>query len=273
MLTRRVLLAPSTPTLLIDERRGDFTDMLAAFAEQSRLFEEDAPDAVVVVTSRWIGTGLFHVDDAKRHTSLIDLPGFGVEPRYDCAGDPALARTLVRAGRRAKLPVAVARRGADTGVSVPLHLLTGGNRLPVVPVSLSDVPGDAHRRWGAVLRDALEASETRVAFVVSGPLTFSEHDFNLKREIAEDRDLDARALDALKHGAWDGLGETGARPAPRAHPEAGWRHLEVLRGFLGTDATGRVCAYEALPGIGAALAEFGIAAPVGAPNTSEPPAS
>ena len=83
MLTPRVLFLPSTPTLLIDERRGTFTDMLAAFAEQARRFEDDEAEAIAIVTSRWIGTGLFHADDSRRHTSLIDLPGFGVRLRAD----------------------------------------------------------------------------------------------------------------------------------------------------------------------------------------------
>jgi len=270
MLTPRVLFLPSTPTLLIDERRGTFTDMLAAFAEQARRFEDDEAEAIAIVTSRWIGTGLFHADDSRRHTSLIDLPGFGVEPRYDCPGEPALARALVERGRRAGLAVAPARRGADTGVTVPLQLLTSGSRLPVVPISLSDAPAVAHRRWGAALRDALETWSTRVAFVVTGPLTFSEHDFNLRREVAEDRDLDARALDALK-GKWRGLG--GSRLPAKSHPEANWTHLEVLRGFLGADVAGRVCAYEALPGIGAALAEFPLETGVAAPGATQPPAS
>jgi len=269
MLTPRVLLLPSTPTLLIDERRGTLTDMLAAYGEQARRFEEEDAEAIAIVTSRWIGTGLFHADDARRHTSLIDLPGFGVEPRYDCPGEPALARALVERGRRAGLAVAPARRGADTGVSVPLQLLAGGSRLPVVPISLSDARGEDHRRWGAALRDALEAWSARVAFVVSGPLTFSEHDFNLRREVAEDRDLDARALDALAKGEWSGL--TRKHPAAKSHPEANWMHLEVLRGFLGGDLAGRVCAYEALPGIGAALAEFTIEA--AAPAPPPPPGS
>ena len=118
MLLPRVLLLPSTPTLLIDERRGTLTDMLAAFADQARRFDEDIPEAIVIVTSRWLGGGLFHADDSKRHTSVIDLPGFGVEPRYDGPGEPALARAIVKQGRCAGLPSAVAHRGADTGVSV-----------------------------------------------------------------------------------------------------------------------------------------------------------
>ncbi len=264
MLTSRALLVPSVPTLLIDERRGTPTAMLAAFAEQAARLAGDVPDAIVVVTSRWISAGAFQVDDAPRHESLIDLPGFGVEPRYDGAGAPPLARALLDEARRTRVRAASARRGADTGVSVPLHFLAGSRRARVVPVSVAGAPREAHRAWGACLRRALEAWKARAAFVVSGAITFSEHEFNLRRETPEARALEERALEAMRSGAWDGLAALEGPHPEHVRPEAGLLHLEVLRGFLGGDAAGRVCAYETLPGIGAALVEFMIGAEVGA---------
>ena len=74
MLIPRALLVPSSPTLLIDERRGDSTVMLTALVEQAARFEADQPEVIVVVTSRWTSGAAFQVDDAKRHTSLIDMP-------------------------------------------------------------------------------------------------------------------------------------------------------------------------------------------------------
>jgi aromatic ring-opening dioxygenase catalytic subunit (LigB family) len=258
MLTSRALLVPSVPTLLIDERRGTSTPMLAAFAEQAAHLAEDAPDAIVVVTSRWVSPGAFRADDARRHESLIDLPGFGVEPRYDCPGEPALARAILEEARRARVRAAATRRGADTGVTVPLHLLAGSRRAHVVPVSVASAPREAHRAWGECLRRSLAAWTGRAALVVSGALTFSEHEFNLRRETPEARELEERALEAMRSGAWDGLAALEGPHPEHVQPEAGLLHLEVLRGFLGGDAAGRVCAYETLPGIGTALVEFAI---------------
>jgi aromatic ring-opening dioxygenase catalytic subunit (LigB family) len=256
MLISRTLLVPSSPTLLIDERRGNSTPMLSALIEQAERLEADLPEAIVVVTSRWTSAAAFHVDDAKKHTSLIDMPGFGVEPRYDCRGEPALARAIVEEGRRAGLRAVAARRGVDSGVSVPLHFLAPARYATVVPVSISDVPLASHREWGACLRRAMTAWNGRAVLVVSGALTFHQHSFNLNREIAEDRDLDALALDALQSGAWPAIETRRAKFPSKAHPEVGWRHLEVLRGFLGEDLAGQVRAYEVLPGIGEALVEF-----------------
>lgn len=262
MLTSRALLVPSLPTLLIDEQRGTPTEMLAALAAEAAELEAERPEAFVVVSSRWISAGAFHADDAREHRSLIDLPGFGVEPRYDCSGAPALAHAIVEQARRAGLRASAARRGVDTGASVPLHFLARTRRASVVPASLSSATSDEHRRWGACLRKALAAWKTRVAFVVSGGLTFNPHEFNLKRGNPQTRELDERVLEALRRGDWGQLPALEHDRDERTPAEAGWRHLEVLRGFLSRDLTGEVRAYESLPGFGAALIRFEIAAEV-----------
>jgi len=264
MLTSRALLVPSLPTLLIDEQRGTPTEMLSAFAAQSAELEAESPEAFVVVSSRWISNSTFLVDDARQHRSLIDLPGFGVEPRYDCAGEPALAQAILEQARGAGLRASAARRGVDSGTSVPLHFLARTRRAPVVPASLSGASAEEHRRWGACIRRVLSGWSSRVAFVVSGALTFNPHEFNLKRENPEVRELDQQLLEALQRGEWDRLAALEHDRGERAQAEAGWRHLEVLRGFLAGDLSGRVCAYESLPGFGAALVKFEIAAEVAA---------
>lgn len=271
MLTPHVLLVPSTPTLLIDERREGPSEMIDAFVTLASILEADAPATLVVVTSRWIGRGLFHVDDAKAHRSVIDLPGFGVEPRYDCAGDPALGRAILEAARHAGIRAVAARRGADTGVSVPLHFLATARRWPVVPVSISDASPEAHRAWGGILRRAIAAWPAPVAVLVSGPLTFSEHEFSLRRESLEDRDLDTLAMDAIRAGDWDAIAGRAARFPAKAHPEAGWRHLMVLRGLLEGGTPGTIAGYEPLPGIGSLLARFDAPAP--GPADPAPPAA
>ena len=79
--------------------------------------------------------------------------------------------------------------------------------------------------------------------------------------------FDEQALAALVAGTWDALSRIDARVAERAHPEAELRHLDVLRGFLGTDAPGRVLCYEPGPGVGAALVVFETAAVEAGPGS------
>jgi len=258
MLTSRALLLPSVPTMLIDEQRGDFTEMIEAVAEAGRRFAADAPDVIVAVSARWVSAGPFHADDAKAHKSVIDLPGFGVEPRYDCPGNPALARALVEDAARAGLRAACAHRGIDTGVSVPLHFLVRDRQVPVVPVSLSEGTRAEHRGWGESIRRTLERRRERIAFVVGGALAFNLHAFNLRRELAESQDLDEQVLDAVRLGRWDALAQLEPGLVEKAQPEAALRHLEVLRGFLLEDLPGRVLERESSPGLGTALVEFAL---------------
>jgi aromatic ring-opening dioxygenase catalytic subunit (LigB family) len=256
MLTSRALLLPSVPTMLIDEQRGDFTEMIEAVTEAGARLAAESPDAIVAVSARWISTGPFHADDSPKHQSVIDLPGFGVEPRYDCPGAPALARALVAGANHAGLRAAPARRGTDTGVSIPLHFLLRERRVPVVPVSLSEGTRAEHRAWGESLRHTLEAGKERVAFVVGGALSFNLHAFNLRRDLDEARELDERVLDSIRNGRWSALAELDPAMLDKARPDAALRHLEVLRGFLIADLPGRVLEHESSPGLGTVLAEF-----------------
>src|SRR5499433_3413381 len=152
MLTTRALLLPSVPTMLIDEQRGDYTEMIEAVTGAGERLAAEHPDAIVALSARWVSAGPFHADDAANHRSVIDLPGFGVEPRYDCPGLPALARSLVEGATRAGVRAACALRGTDTGLSVPLHFLARDRHVPVVPVSITDGSPAEHRAWGESLR-------------------------------------------------------------------------------------------------------------------------
>ncbi len=260
MLTSRALLLPSVPTMLIDEQRGDFTEMIEALTAAGERLAAEAPEALVAVSSRWLSAGPFHADDSRAHKSVIDLPGFGVEPRHPCPGHPALARAIVEDATRAGLRAATARRGTDTGLSVPLHFLARDRGWRVVPVSLRDGPRAEHRAWGESIRRTLQARSERVAFVVGGALAFNLHAFNLRRDLLEARELDERVMDAIRAGRWEALAGLEPGLLEKARPDAGLLHLEVLRGFLLDDRPGRVLEHESSPGVGTLLAEFPLAA-------------
>ncbi len=256
MLTTRALLLPSVPTMLIDEQRGDFTEMIEAVTAAGVRLASELPDAIVAVSARWISNGPFHADDARTHKSVIDLPGFGVEPRYDCRGAPVLARAIVDSAARSGLRAECGRRGTDTALSVPLHFLVRERQLPVVPLSLSEGTREEHRAWGEAIRHALDARRERIAFVVGGALAFNLHAYNLRRDLDEARELDDRVLDSLRKGHWSALAQLEPALLEKAQPEAALRHLEVLRGFLLGDLPGRVLEHESSPGLGTVLAEF-----------------
>ena len=269
MLIQPIYLAPHRPTLLLDQHRGHRTPMLEALARAASDLAAAEPRAIVVLSARWNARGPFRVDVGTRHRTLTDYGGLGVELRYDCDGHPALAHRLVQAGQQAKLRVAGGTRGVDSGATVPLHFLAPGHGLAVVPLSLPPQDPEACRAWGATLRDALETWSDRVAFIAGGVLSCNEHAWSLRREVPEARSFDEATLAAIERGDWDHVGAGGRGVLGRARPEAGLRHLAVLRGLLGDDARGLLRCYEAGPGVGAALIEFplGVSAP-GAPRSA-----
>jgi aromatic ring-opening dioxygenase catalytic subunit (LigB family) len=256
MLTPRALLVPTLPTLLVDQHRGHRTEMLVALESESARLRAEAPEIVVALSARRLSEGPFLVDAGRRHRTVTDYPGFGVEVRYDCAGHAELARALVAAGIAAGVRVAAAKRGVDSGVTVPLHFLLPASRLPVVPLALADRSSAECRVWGATLRTTLAARPERIAFVVGGMLSDNQHAWSLGRELPETRLFDERVLEALRNGMWDEVRTCGPAETERVQPQAGLRHLEVLRGFLADDGPGVVLCYESSPGIGAALVEF-----------------
>ena len=256
MLTSRVLLVPPLPTLVVDQHRRHQTPMLDALRREAERLADERPAAMVVVSARWISAGPFQVDTGRRHRTLTDYAGFGVEVRYDCDGHPGLARALVDAGARAGVRVGPAERGVDSGATVPLHFLVPGKVLPVVPLSVALRPAAECRAWGEVVRRVLAARPEPIALVIGGLLSNDAHSWGLRREVPEARTLDDHALKALTAGDWDRLAPSDPEVVERAHPDAGLRHLEILRGALGRDAPGEVLCYESAPGVGAALVAF-----------------
>lgn len=230
--------------------------MRTAFANAGARLQAFAPRAVVALSARWQSSGAFLVDPAKRHRTITDYAGFGVEVRYDCDGHPGLARAIVAEGERSRVRIASAQRGVDSGISVPMHFLAPVRTLPLVPVSLADQPAASCRGFGAALRRAIEAWPEPVAFVVGGMLSFNQHAWRLGRDVPEAGLLDEQVLDLIGRADWEGLATLDPKWAERAQPEAELRHLEVLHGFVGADVTGDVRCYEASPGTGSALVEW-----------------
>ncbi len=273
MLLPQVYLVPHLPTLLMDEHRGHRTAMLEAFAGVREHMAQNPPEAVVVVSTHWQPSGPFLVDRGWHHGTITDYSGFGVEVLYDCPGDPALARTLVEQGQRAGVRVAAAERGVDHAVTVPLHFLLPRQEARVVPLSMSTRSHEECHRWGEVVAETLRLEPRRVGFLVSGSFAHDLHAWSLSREVPECVELDERLLGALQRGDWGEADRVDARLRERAKPEAGLRHLAMLRGFLGADIAGRLLAYERAPGVGSALMEFPLPLSVGEQASSSSPPS
>ncbi len=276
MITPLAWLVPHLPTLAVDAHRGHETPMLTALVDASASMRAARPSTVVVVSARWRTSGPFLVDIGARHRTITDYADLGVEVRYDCAGDPALARAIVERASAAGARVQTTKRGVDSGVSVPMRFLIPDRGVRIVPVSVADRPASECRAFGAAIAQVASTWPDPVAFVVGGLLTFNEHAWRFGRELAGGAEVDERLIAALRAGNWSEVEaeratvpEDNVAHGDRVQLEAGLRHLEILRGFLGEDVRADLRCYEPGPGAGAALLEFAVPGAVVAPPAEE----
>jgi len=142
-----VFISHGSPTEALE--RDSYT---AALAELGRRV---SPRAVAVVSAHWTTPRGVSVTAGARHRLIYDFGGFPSELyrlEYPAPGDPALAEAiagrLVRAGFTAHLePV----RGIDHGTWIPLRLAWPKANVPVVQVSLPEVPPEELFRLGRAL--------------------------------------------------------------------------------------------------------------------------
>ena len=186
--------------------------MLDALRREAERLADERPAALVVVSARWISPGPFQVDTGRRHRTLTDYAGFGVEMRYDCDGHPGLARELVDAGARAGVRVGPAERGVDSGATVPLHFLAPGKSLRVVPLSVALRPAAECRAWGDVIRRVLAARPEPITLVIGGS-AFARARV-ARREFRAGR-LDQRLLEAMARRPAAAAEARSARAAER----------------------------------------------------------
>jgi len=152
-----------------------------------------------------------------------------------------------------------------------MYFLVPDRDLAVVPLSLvNQSPADC-RTWGGAIREALAAWPERVAFIVSGLLTFNLYAWTMRREVPEAVDFDQRTLEALKaaSGTISRLRRAHAAPHPAGGGVAapgGAARLPRRR------REGRGAVLRASPGAGAALISFDVAMPARAPRTAPAPA-
>jgi aromatic ring-opening dioxygenase catalytic subunit (LigB family) len=183
------------------------------YGELRRRLEAARPDVLVMLSNdhllNWpinntpsytVGIGAEHVGPADWFDEWLALG------KYRVPGHPGLARAIVREGGRLGIMFAYLREmQLDDGISVPLHYLTPGMQLPLVPITLNcTVPpipsSDDAYRLGEVLREILTTrwdGDERIAVVGTGGLS---HEPGGPRYLKVDEAFDRWFLDLLAEG-------------------------------------------------------------------------
>jgi AmmeMemoRadiSam system protein A len=260
------IIAPHPPIMVREVGRADAdaTRASSRAMETARLLlERYDPDTIVIMSPHATAyRDAFTVTTASRLRG--DLGQFGAPSvALDVAGDPALAAAILAETGAAGVP-AVARSESrpnaddelDHGVLVPMAFLDRAGRWPLVELSLSYLPYEMHRAFGAAVRVAAARLDRRVAFVASGDCSHRLLPTAPAGYAPTAHLFDERLVEALSAGDFEALATIDPALVESAG-ECGLRSFITLGGFLaGSDARPRVLAYEGPWGVGYLTAVF-----------------
>lgn len=269
------IIAPHPPIIVetVGGARSRVTaDSLQALHDEATALTAFDPDTLVVMSPHAPAFGdAFAVDASPRYEG--SLAQFGDRARRTHTGDPDLALALIGELEERGIPAVdredIPRAGAgqlDHGVLVPLNFLDPKGRWPLVVLSLSGLPYDAHRELGDALRTAAERLHRRVAFVASGDCSHrltADGPYGLSPEGPV---LDSLIVDAVTRGEFGALSHLDHTTVEEG-AECGLRSFIALGGFAGDDPVPtRVLAYEGPWGVGYLSALVGASAVALAPQ-------
>ena len=254
------IIAPHPPIMVpeVGGRRAEVTsDSAEAMGDAARALEAYDPDAVVLMSPHApVTRGAFVIDASER--VFGDLSQFGAgRVRVTASGDPELAAAIVREAESDAVPVLtrdaspVLESGVlDHGALVPLSFLDRQGRYPLVELSLSFLPLDAHRRLGRAIARAARSLGRRVAFVASGDCSHRLTPDAPAGYTPRGAEFDAQLVQILSAGDYPALELIDPTLIEEAG-ECGLRSFIALGGFLeDTGARTQVLAYEGPWGVG-----------------------
>jgi len=206
-------------------------------------------DTIVVLDVHWLVNAGYHVNAnarfAGRYTSN-ELPHFIKDMDYAYGGNPELGRRIAECANAAGVGTRTHEIDSlelEYGTLVPMRYMNGDGRFNVVSVAAWCAWHglDESRRFGAALRQAIEASDNRVAVLASGSLSHRFNDNNspeaamhqISREFH--RQVDLRVVDLWRQGDWKTFCAMLPEYAELCVGEGGMHDTAMLLGLLGWD--------------------------------------
>ena len=253
-----VLAAKMThvPTLQMSEQEGRLKgtrqpaiDGHLEIARRARALDVDT---VVICDTHWLVNAGFHVNANARFKGLLtssEFPQFIRDMPYDHAGNPALGDAIAAAA--SDLGVHTLAHHLDSldleyGTLVPMHFMSREHPMKVVSIAAFCTvhDHDESRVIGQAIRQAVEASGSRVLLVASGSLShriWSNRDyapnngtFTISSEF--NRQVDLMVLDMWQRGDHATFLKMLGDYARHCSGEGAMHDTAMLYGALGWDA-------------------------------------
>lgn len=252
------VIAPHPPIMVpeVGGRRAGVTAASAeALATAARLLESWDPDTIVIMSPHAPGAADAFVVETSP-TLAGDLGQFGAsQVALRVSGDPEFAHALIEACDEAGIPAidraefpSLESGHLDHGVLVPMSFLDRAGRWPLLVVSLSWLPYEAHRAFGGAIARVAQGLGRRIAFVASGDCS---HRLTPDAPAGYDpvaTSFDRRLVELIGDSDFDGLSHLDPDLVEKAG-ECGLRSFITL-GAVAAPASGRVLSYEGPWGVG-----------------------
>ena len=249
------------PTMLRSEQPGPIEGKrqpaIDGHYEIARRAKALGADTVVVCDTHWVINAGFHINANSRFHGLFtsnEFPQFIQDLPYDYQGNPALGDAIAEAATK---------RGAYTlshhldsleleyGTLVPMRFMAREHEMKVVSIAAwATVHGhDESRIVGEAIREAIEASDSKVLLLASGSLSHkiwankdyaaNNGTFTISSEF--NRQMDLHVLDMWKRGDHATFLKMLPEYAQFCCGEGSMHDTAMLYGALGWDSYDKPC--------------------------------
>jgi 3,4-dihydroxyphenylacetate 2,3-dioxygenase len=266
------------PSMYLSELPGKHHGCRAAAIEGHRIIGQRCRDlgvdTIVVSDVHWLVNAGYHVNCNTRFEGVYtsnELPHFIKDMRYAYPGNPALGRLIAEAATARGVFTRAHEIDSlelEYGTLVPMRYMNGDQHFKVVSIAgwCAWHTLDESRRFGAALLEAIEASDSTVAFLASGSLSHRFNDNGSPEESIHQisreffRQVDLRVVELWKQGDWKTFCAMLPEYASLCEGEGGMHDTAMLLGLLGWDAYDRgvevITEYFASSGTGQINAVF-----------------
>ena len=217
--------------------------------EIGRRCRELGVDTIVVFDVHWMVNGGYHLNNAARFAGNYtsnELPHFISNLAYEYSGNPALGQLIAdTATKRGVFTRAHEHTSLELeyGTLVPMRYMNTDQHFKVVSVAAWCAwhALDDSAKFGAAVREAIEASDATVAILASGSLSHRFNDNGSPEESMHSiwrefyRQVDLRVVDLWKQGDWKTFCAMLPEYAKLCEGEGGMHDTAMLLGALGWD--------------------------------------
>jgi 3,4-dihydroxyphenylacetate 2,3-dioxygenase len=208
------------PTMILSEQEGPLkgcrAEAIEGHREIGRRIRAAGADTIVVVDTHWMVNAGYHVNAKSRFQGVYasnEFPQFIDRLEYDYPGNPVLGDAIAEFATRNgayTLSHQVEALELEYGTLVPMHFMNPEGDLKVVSVAgwCSVHSHESSRKVGQAIRQAAEASDSKVALIASGSLShhiwpteiYAENNgtFTISKEF--NRQVDLMVLDMWQRG-------------------------------------------------------------------------